>query len=292
MANHSPADYDTNPEACPKCGFGPLNHAESCPRCGVLVSKYQSLVEATEGEGKGKALIYAKPTYPWLGYALAGGCLVALTVFLIVWVKASAVDLEIEPGSPILGMSDSGAAPPDAPPGLPEAEPLPQGEGPREPETEADLPPAEAGVPGPAAPPSRKRPQVPAAYFASDWYEGAAGFDRARRDQAEYEVPLAVLFFTDWCPNCKRLDREILGSVEASSYLSGIAKVKVNPERGVMESSLADEFGVKGYPAVFLAPTGSKTFTKIAVPTGWDDATGRSPARLFVERCKQAAGPP
>jgi thiol-disulfide isomerase/thioredoxin len=287
LAHNSPVDYDTNPEACPKCAFGPLNHAESCPRCGVLVSKYQSLVEATVGQGKGKVLVYAKPTYSWLGYALAACCLVALVVVLVVWIKASSADLQIRPDSPLLNPPDSQEAPLDAPRDAPPAESQAEEEAPAASQTDESV---EQVPPADAPQPARKRPPAPVAYFASTWYEGAAGFDRARRDQADYKVPLAVLFFTDWCPNCKRLDREVLGSVEASSYLSGIAKVKVNPERGVLESSLADEFGVKGYPAVFLARPGSRTFTKIAVPSGWDDTTGRSPAKLFVERCKKAAG--
>ena len=45
MGDEHPADFDTNPQACPKCGFGPLTQ-EECPRCGVLVSKYQSIVDA------------------------------------------------------------------------------------------------------------------------------------------------------------------------------------------------------------------------------------------------------
>lgn len=96
------------------------------------------------------------------------------------------------------------------------------------------------------------------AFAGEEWLEDAAGYEqgltRAR--------PIMLYFYTDWCPYCRRFEKNTLGSQAVQKSLSGFTWVRVNPEKGAREESLAQQFRVDGYPSVYLVAPGGKPKTK------------------------------
>ena len=89
--------------------------------------------------------------------------------------------------------------------------------------------------------------------FASEkWYRGASEYVKAEADQRQLGAPLIVYFYTDWCSYCKKFDRDILTSPEVNQFMSSVVKVRVNPEAGQDEAALASQYGVTGYPSIFV----------------------------------------
>ncbi|MDH5232111.1 MAG: thioredoxin family protein [Gammaproteobacteria bacterium] len=86
----------------------------------------------------------------------------------------------------------------------------------------------------------------------SHWHQGFEGFVEASRLQAETGKPMALFFYTDWCPNCKKLREEVLSSPQVNDFLNQLHLVKINPELGSYENKLAEEFKVQGYPTFLV----------------------------------------
>lgn len=125
---------------------------------------------------------------------------------------------------------------------------------------------------------------------SATWFSGADGYAQAERQHKQVNAPMAVYFYTDWCPYCKRLEGNILKSDEVDRYLKNVVKVRVNPEDGEDETLLARRFGITGYPSFFIVPAGS-TAPKKVTPykrqgTGW---VPMGPLD-FVQACQEAAG--
>src|SRR6058998_3793051 len=97
--------------------------------------------------------------------------------------------------------------------------------------------------------------KVAQAYYSSTWYEDAAGYDQAVRDQRAHHAPIFVYFRVDWCPHCRAFD-EIAEAYEVRSKLNGLIKVRINPEHGAAEKALQARYGSTGYPALFVQPDG------------------------------------
>ena len=69
--------------------------------------------------------------------------------------------------------------------------------------------------------------------------------------------------------------------------LAGTIMVRLNPERDPAERSIADRYGVRGFPALFMESGGSRTPVRPFERTsdGWNQLT---PER-FVEALRAAA---
>jgi thiol-disulfide isomerase/thioredoxin len=108
--------------------------------------------------------------------------------------------------------------------------------------------PAPATCPVDHASPS----DAPRILITRDWQRGADGYARAEGER-DSGAPMLVYFYTDWCGYCRRLDERLLSSADVERYLGErVAKVRVNPEEGSAERALSRQFGVKGYPTLFL----------------------------------------
>ncbi len=93
-------------------------------------------------------------------------------------------------------------------------------------------------------------------YLSSTWYEDAAGFAEAERQQKLQHAPMLVYFRTDWCPHCRAFD-QLLADYEMRSKLGEAVKVRVNPEHGEAEKVLFEQrFGGKGVPAIYWVTEG------------------------------------
>lgn len=88
----------------------------------------------------------------------------------------------------------------------------------------------------------------------SDWNSGFMGYVESSRWQQSSNQPIAVFFYTDWCPNCKKLRENILSNKLVDAYLKELMPVKINPEQGPLEDKIAQEFGVFAYPSFFIVP--------------------------------------
>lgn len=86
------------------------------------------------------------------------------------------------------------------------------------------------------------------------WHEGSAGFSGAF-DQARAEgQAVLVYFYADWCGYCRQLESELLYLPEVEESTRDLVKIRINPDHGPAEKSLARRYGVRGYPAVFVHP--------------------------------------
>jgi len=85
-----------------------------------------------------------------------------------------------------------------------------------------------------------------------DWHEGYSGYQQAVAEQRKTGKPLALFFYTDWCDSCKKLRNSVLASSEFTAYKSQLIPLKINPEYGSQEKSIADRFGVFGYPTFII----------------------------------------
>lgn len=122
----------------------------------------------------------------------------------------------------------------------------------------------------------------PGAAAASDWRSSAGGYNQAIFEQTHDKVPLIVYFRTDWCGFCKALDAEVFANEKVQAYLEGFALVKVNPDSSTANKELAKQFGVTGYPSVFVVRAGEKP-VKVSV-------SGDKGADAFIATVRKAAG--
>ena len=92
----------------------------------------------------------------------------------------------------------------------------------------------------------------------SGWNQGVQGYIKGVRQQKNNAKPVVALFYTDWCPNCKKLREDILSTPVFKEFAeNNLITVRINPETGPMENQLAEEFGVIGYPSFFIIQANS-----------------------------------
>ena len=113
-----------------------------------------------------------------------------------------------------------------------------------------------------------------------NWYSGFSGFIQASNTQKQEQKPLLVFFYTDWCVNCKNLREKVLVDDEVQQFLKQVIPVQINPEQGVLENQLAEEFGVRGYPSLFVISPAQKARALRGV-------TNTSPQK-FIANCQSA----
>ncbi len=63
--------------------------------------------------------------------------------------------------------------------------------------------------------------------------------------------PALLLFVTDWCGYCRKLERETLPDSRVKTAASRYTVAKYDAERGEGKG-LANKYGVRGYPALIL----------------------------------------
>jgi tetratricopeptide (TPR) repeat protein len=92
---------------------------------------------------------------------------------------------------------------------------------------------------------------------SSSWHDGAGGYSDAEQEQERSKAPMVVYFRTDWCPYCTRLEDRLLNDATVERYFRNeLVKARINPEDGSQERAVADQYGVTGYPSLFVV--GSK----------------------------------
>jgi thioredoxin-related protein len=101
-----------------------------------------------------------------------------------------------------------------------------------------------------------------------DWYSGADGYKRALKKSQSAQEPMALLFYTDWCPFCRRMNQELLADEKVQRYLRKLVAVRINPEDGKEEKLISDQHPVDGYPTFLIIPQVGGPATPITIFTG------------------------
>lgn len=97
----------------------------------------------------------------------------------------------------------------------------------------------------------------------SHWEADFPGYVKSVRLQEESNKPMAVFFHTDWCTSCKTLRENILSTPEVQAFMENFHPVKINPENSPYEETLAQEFGVMGYPSFYVVDQGGDRVQQI-----------------------------
>jgi thiol:disulfide interchange protein len=112
---------------------------------------------------------------------------------------------------------------------------------------------------------------LPAASWQDiDWHDDAGGYREALEEADRTGTRMFVYFYTEWCPYCRQFNSELLGDPRVQGQIGEMLAVRVNPERGPDERSLASHYRVRGYPALFVyTPQGRGKFEPLrrTVPT-------------------------
>ena len=139
-------------------------------------------------------------------------------------------------------------------------------------------------------PEASKSPAAKTARSGSAWHQGAAGFQKAMQEAETDGLPVAVYFYTDWCPYCRQLDNELLNKQSVIEHMHQVVKVRINPEKGQAERQLANQYKVTGYPSFFVHPTAKGTPVRVQGQVregnGWRVKT---PAE-FIASLREAVG--
>ncbi|MBU0987134.1 MAG: thioredoxin family protein [Proteobacteria bacterium] len=96
-------------------------------------------------------------------------------------------------------------------------------------------------------------PKSSAAAESIKWYRYDIGIDLA----AAQKKKILVYFYTQWCPYCKKMDREVFSDPAVISFLNeNFISIKVDMDK---QKKLAVAFNVRGVPANwFLSDKGEK----------------------------------
>lgn len=101
------------------------------------------------------------------------------------------------------------------------------------------------------------------------WRPFEAGFTEAKKTNKKIMIDV----YTDWCLWCKRLDRDVYGNDQVAAYLNRqYITIKLNAESNAeiqfnetsyTEASLAQAFGVTGYPAIIFFDSNGEPLDKL-----------------------------
>ena len=121
---------------------------------------------------------------------------------------------------------------------------------------------------------------APRRSVSARWYEQADGHREALEEQRRSNAPMLIYFRVDWCPYCQRMDSAVVSHSGVVRALSEIVKVRINPEKSPADRALADRYGVKGYPSVFVSPAPGAPAAAVASFT----RTGKEDIEVSAER--------
>ena len=125
-------------------------------------------------------------------------------------------------------------------------------------------------------PPGAEAPPLPS---YAGWLSGASGHEDALRRQQESGSPVLVYFYTDWCPFCRQFDDSVANSADPR-----LLRVRVNPEAGDAERALQKQYGVTGYPSLFVIANAGGSPRRVAAGVGGRD--DRPDPAAFTQSCR------
>jgi thioredoxin-related protein len=90
--------------------------------------------------------------------------------------------------------------------------------------------------------------------WSDGWYQGASGYDQAIEEYKQTGKPMMVYMSVVWCPYCRKFEKGVLSSPKVRDFMKDKIKVLINPESGSRENALAFQYGIRGFPSLFLHP--------------------------------------
>jgi|GEM_PF-2434594 len=271
-------------DRCPKCEHE-VGEAVECPRCGVIVSK--ALEAAHAGPPTGPHTAPTATMQSSVGATARRGGSPLTTWLLFIALGAVALFAFGNAGDEVTGDGDEAA---------PSAEATRNSE-------RAALPPA------PRAPQRSPEPAddswydleeetVTAVQMSEDtdsgqefstydyaWLEGESGFRSGIEQAAREGRPVVMYFYTDWCGYCRQLENNLLEDATVEDYTKYLVKIRINPDKGQFQRQLAREYGIRGYPSLFVLPDLDSKPKRISQSRG---GRLKSPSE-FVDTLKRAA---
>jgi Flp pilus assembly protein TadD len=239
---------------CPACGEGNSDRAVFCELCQAPL-RGQQAAESVKPETGPQPPVFYLPQPTARRDSRARGLLLVFAFVGLGGAAVTAYRYWPEPAAP-----QAASAPVAMAPVTPPSQAAPPS---RPPSTELPAPPvpkpqrsAVESAPPPAEPIIEIKPSEPrgARSVSPSWFEGAEGFERAKKEQAYGNVPMIIYFRVDWCPYCRRMDQDIIGSSAVREFLANVVKVRINPESSPADDQLARGMGVKGFPSVYVVP--------------------------------------
>jgi tetratricopeptide (TPR) repeat protein len=97
---------------------------------------------------------------------------------------------------------------------------------------------------------------------------------------------MLVYFRVDWCPHCRRMDREVLPAPAVTRFLADVVKVRVNPEDSPVDQTLAKSYGAAGYPSVFVVPAPGANPQRVSHFSRAGSESIDLTAEKFVQACE------
>jgi thiol-disulfide isomerase/thioredoxin len=274
---------ETDLRPCPNCGFAQPG-ADECPRCGIVFEKYRA--RTVRPEARPASVVPSEPSSLARRQSPVGWLLLLLVAVAgAAWYETGRDEQYAEP--PAAVTEGTGGATPAEPPRSQASAPAPTPAGFPEIEVTERVRPGYAAEPEPAQAVSRPGTPFRLGYT---WLLDVSGFELASKYALEENRFVTLYVYTDWCPWCRRLDREVLSSSDVQNCLARSAKVKVNPEHGAAEKALAQRFGVTGYPSLYRYDPASGSVEKL--PT-WSRVSGeweRMEPTEFAAACSEWLG--
>jgi thiol:disulfide interchange protein len=77
-------------------------------------------------------------------------------------------------------------------------------------------------------------------------------FDEARRHAARSGKRIVVMFYTDWCGYCRKMNREVFPNPAVVAQSKRFVYLRLNAEDGREGTALATRYGVNGFPSSFV----------------------------------------
>lgn len=116
----------------------------------------------------------------------------------------------------------------------------------------------------PVAPAARSGPDA----FAS-WLRGAPGYAKAQQLVASTPRPMVVYFHSSHCRYSVAFEEQVLPHPALASILSGVLHVEIDPTSGDGERTVAEQYGVTGFPTfVLVGPGGGSKVIPAFYETG------------------------
>jgi len=90
--------------------------------------------------------------------------------------------------------------------------------------------------------------------WSDGWYREASGYDKAVGEYKRTNKPMLVYMSVGWCPYCRQFEKGVLSTPAIRDFLKDKIKVLIDPESGKREDELAFQYGIRGFPSLFLHP--------------------------------------
>jgi thioredoxin-related protein len=125
-------------------------------------------------------------------------------------------------------------------------------------------------------------------------FEWLTDYKRAQEEAKAANKPLLIEFTgSDWCPPCKQMQKEVLGTAEFQSYAAknfillevDFPRTKEQPhELAAQNMELAQRFEVQGFPCVLvLGSDGAKLGERV----GYDPGEGAAGFIAWLEKMRK-----